>query len=73
MRKCIYDYAYGPLKYPLGFLFLIDFHLTWKQNEKRLRGDTATNLSSGLARYLGLVGSLLSSIQKRVRIIWEQH
>lgn len=59
MSKCIYDYADGILKWPLATLFLLDFHLTWTWHENELRGDTATNISGGLAKYLAWLGGLI--------------
>ena len=58
-NKCIYDYAHGILKYPLAVIFLIEHYLTWKHIEAALRGDPATNISAGLARFSGFVGKLL--------------
>ena len=65
---CIYDLALKDtlwsrlLAYPLAMLFLIDFYLTWPQHEQELRGDTATNISSGLAKIAGLIGIPLGII-----------
>lgn len=53
------------LKYPVAALFLIDFHLTWRFTEKELRGDVATNISSGLARMLTPVGFLIRLILRK--------
>jgi len=59
MKSVIYDLAkYRILRYPLALIFLIDFHLTWRFTEKELQGDVATNVSSGLAMYSGLIGKI---------------
>jgi len=59
MKSVIYDLAkYRILRYPLALIFLIDFHLFWRFTEKELQGDVATNVSSGLAMYSGLIGKI---------------
>ena len=60
---CIYDLAWGPLKYPLALLFLIDFRLFWPSTRAALRGDTATNISSGLARFSGFIGKVVHALK----------
>lgn len=62
MNKCIYDYTYGILKYPLAVLFLIDYHLTWRHNQKVLRGDFATNISAGLAGVSSVIGLMVHTL-----------
>lgn len=56
------------LKFPLGILFLVDYHLTWRFNEARLRGDIATNISCGPAMLMGVIGRIAHAfgIKKRV-------
>lgn len=46
-------------QYPLAAIFLVDFKLTWRMTENALRGDIATNISSGPAMILGKLGGLL--------------
>ena len=41
--------------YLVAPLFLVDFYLTWRHTERVLRGDTATNISQGLALVSGLL------------------
>jgi len=68
---CIYDLALKNslwsriLQYPLAVIFLIDFHLTWRFHEEELRGDFATNISSGVAKIMGLIGSILYILRVR--------
>jgi hypothetical protein len=60
-----YNLRYPVLRHLAALVFLIDFHLTWKQTENALRGDTATNISSGLARISGFIGKLLYLLRRR--------
>lgn len=50
--RCIFQY-------PLVIIFLVDFCLTWRFYSRELRGDVATNISSGLTRMLGTLGAVL--------------
>ena len=60
-----YNLRYPVLRHLAALIFLVDFYLTWKQTENMLRGDIATNISSGLARIFGFIGKLLYLLRRR--------
>lgn len=60
-----YNLRYPVLRHLVALVFLIDFYLTWRQTENVLRGDIATNISSGLARISGFMGKLLCLLRRR--------